>query len=137
MEQKIYDLIDSYRDELTAMLKKWVRVPSVKSEGTDGAPFGKEIRRMLDMAMVDAETMGFMTEAYDGYACDILLGVLNEDRLCGVVRNIGREGQSHELMTLRELRDYDADMFCTVFIGNAMTRRIGSSMVTPRGYRDV
>lgn len=74
MEQKIYDLIDSYRDELTAMLKKWVRVPSVKSEGTDGAPFGKEIRRMLDMAMVDAETMGFMTEAYDGYACDILLG---------------------------------------------------------------
>ena len=74
MEKKIAELIDSYRDDLTAMLKKWVRVPSVKSEGSDGAPFGKEIRRMLDMAMVDAETMGFMTEAYDGYACDILLG---------------------------------------------------------------
>ena len=78
MDKKVSQLIESYREELTGMLKKWVRVPSVKSEGADGAPFGKEIRRMLDMAMVDAETMGFMTEAYDGYACDILLGNTQE-----------------------------------------------------------
>lgn len=70
-------------------------------------------------------------------ACDILLKTLPEDRLCGVVRNIGREGQHRTLLTLRELRDFDADMFCTVFIGNAQTKCIAGNMVTPRGYRDV
>ena len=28
-------------------------------------------------------------------------------------------------------------MFCTVFIGNEMTKIIGDRMVTPRGYREV
>ena len=69
-------------------------------------------------------------------ACDILLEQLPRERLCGVVRNIGREGEQAVLLTLEQLRDYDADMFCTVFIGNAMTRRIGGRLVTPRGYRD-
>lgn len=70
-------------------------------------------------------------------ACDILLKTLPEDRPCGVVRNIGREGQSKTLLTLGQLRDFDADMFCTVFIGNAQTRVIAGNLVTPRGYRDV
>ena len=70
-------------------------------------------------------------------ACDILLRTLPEDRICGVVRNIGREGQEQTVLTLGELRDFDADMFCTLFIGNAQTRDIGGHMVTPRGYRDV
>ena len=70
-------------------------------------------------------------------ACDILLRTLPEDRICGVVRNIGREGQEQTVLTLRELRDFDADMFCTLFIGNAQTRDISGHMVTPRGYRDV
>ena len=70
-------------------------------------------------------------------ACGILLNTLPEDRLCGVVRNIGREGEERVLLTLKELQSYDADMFCTVFIGNSMTRNIGGNMVTPRGYRDV
>lgn len=73
MEQKVAELIDSYREAFTRMLKRWVRVPSVKGEADDGAPFGPQVRRMLDMAMVDAETMGFMTHVYDGYACDITL----------------------------------------------------------------
>ena len=70
-------------------------------------------------------------------ACEILLKTLPQDRLCGVVRNIGREGEQWELMNLLQLRDYDADMFCTIFVGNSMTRNIGGHMVTPRGYRDV
>ena len=70
-------------------------------------------------------------------ACDILLKILPADRPCGVVRNIGREGQSKTVLTLGQLRDFDADMFCTVFIGNAQTRVIAGNLVTPRGYRDV
>lgn len=70
-------------------------------------------------------------------ACDILLKVLPEDRICGVARNIGREGEEARIMTLKELRTADIDMFCTVFIGNPMTTMIGGKMVTPRGYRNV
>ena len=70
-------------------------------------------------------------------ACDILLRTLPEDRICGVVRNIGRAGEARTVLTLKELRTFDADMFCTIFIGNAQTRNIAGHMVTPRGYRDV
>lgn len=70
-------------------------------------------------------------------ACGILLQTLPEDRICGVVRNIGREGEERILMTLKELESFDADMFCTIFIGNSMTKNIAGNMVTPRGYRDV
>lgn len=68
-------------------------------------------------------------------ACDLLLETLPADRPCGVARSIGREGERYDILSLSALRDYDADMFSTVFIGNAMTRVIGGKLVTPRGYR--
>lgn len=68
-------------------------------------------------------------------ACDCLLRYLPADRLCGVARRIGREGESWQLYSLAELRETELDMFCTVFIGNRETRRIAGQMVTPRGYR--
>ena len=70
-------------------------------------------------------------------ACEILLDKLPADRPCGVARSIGREGESSELLTLGALRDFAADMFCTVFVGNSQTKGIGGQLVTPRGYRDV
>ena len=70
-------------------------------------------------------------------ACDILLKYLPIDRPCGVAHYIGREGENRNFMTLGELRAAEADMFSTVFIGNAQTHMIGGEMVTPRGYRDV
>lgn len=68
-------------------------------------------------------------------ACDIILGQTKEDRVCGIVSNIGREGQNARVLMLSELRDTRVDMFTTVFIGNSQTKRIGERMVTPRGYR--
>lgn len=70
-------------------------------------------------------------------ACEILLRTLPEDRPCGVARNIGREGEGRELLTLVELRDFEADMFCTAFVGNSQTKVVGGQLVTPRGYRNV
>lgn len=70
-------------------------------------------------------------------ACDIMLENLPESRICGIARNIGREGESMRVLTLKELKEADCDMFCTVFIGNAMTKVLDSKMVTPRGYREV
>ena len=50
------------------------------------------------------------------------------------MRNIGREGQQHRLLTLARLRDEQVDMFTTVFIGSSQTRVLNGKMVTPRGY---
>lgn len=69
-------------------------------------------------------------------ACDILLEDKDPATLCGWVRNIGREGTDHALLTLEQLRDFQADMFTTVFIGNRTTKAIDGRMVTPRGYEN-
>ena len=70
-------------------------------------------------------------------ACVILMKTLPEDRPCAVARNIGREGEERFFMNLKELAEFPADMFCTVFIGNSTTKMINGNMVTPRGYRNV
>ena len=58
-----------------------------------------------------------------------------DDTVCGLVRNIGREGQSARVLTLAELENMPVDMFTTVYIGNSNTRALSGRMVTPRGYR--
>ncbi len=67
-------------------------------------------------------------------ACEILLKKLPGETVCGVVKNIGREGQNAKLCTLVGLKDEDVDMFSTVFIGNSDTEMIRGKMVTKRGY---
>ena len=57
------------------------------------------------------------------------------DTVCGLVRNIGREGQSAQVLTLAQLEQTPVDMFTTVYIGNCNTRVLQGRMVTPRGYR--
>ena len=74
---------------------------------------------------------------YLSRACDILMRVLPAETACGVARNIGREGESMAVMTLKDLRDYPADMFTTVFVGSSRTRVIDGRLVTPRGYKNV
>ena len=68
-------------------------------------------------------------------ACDILLEEIDSSTVCGLARMIGREGESFRLLDLQTLRDAEADMFTTVFIGSSQTRNIAGRMVTPRGYR--
>lgn len=72
---------------------------------------------------------------YLSHACDILLEYIEKDRVCGIARNIGRENEQCEITTLLELKDIEADMFSTVFIGNSTTRNIDGFMVTARGYK--
>ena len=68
-------------------------------------------------------------------ACDIFLEYKSEDTVCGIVQNIDRKGETFKILTLKELRDTQVDMFTTVFIGNSQTKVIGNKIVTPRGYR--
>ena len=68
-------------------------------------------------------------------ACDLVLRFAAPETVCGIAKNIGREGESTEILTLAQLRDTEVDMFSTIFIGNSQTRALGGKMVTPRGYR--
>lgn len=68
-------------------------------------------------------------------ACEIMLEHKPEDTVCGIVSNIGREGETSRVMSLKELKDTKVDMFTTVFIGNSQTKNLNGKMVTPRGYR--
>lgn len=72
---------------------------------------------------------------YLKWACGILRRFKEDGTVCGLVKNIGREGESVEVMTLLELTKVDADMFTTVFIGSSTTRILDGKMVTPRGYK--
>ena len=67
-------------------------------------------------------------------ACDLMMQHKSPETVCGTVQSIGRDGQTMRVMTLKELRDTQVDMFTTVFIGNSQTRNINGRMVTPRGY---
>ncbi len=68
-------------------------------------------------------------------ACDVLLKYRDENIVCGYVENIGREGQQSNVLTLKELKDTEVNMFTTVFVGNSQTKNIHGMMVTPRGYK--
>ena len=105
-------------------------------------PWEKIEKRLLGAAMADFVICLYNPSSkkrrdYLRRACDLLLSYKKEDTVCGIVRNIGRDGQYARVLPLRELRETEVDMFTTVFIGNEQTREIGGKMVTPRGYRDV
>ena len=96
-----------------------------------------ECAAMADLAMAIYNPASHRRSDYLHRACEVVLRHASPDTVCGVVRNIGREGEEMHVMTLRELADYPADMFTTVFIGNAQTKVVDGRMVTPRGYRNV
>ncbi len=87
-----------------------------------------------DMTIVIYNPESKSRAGYLRKACDILLPICGEDRVCGVTGDIGRNNENYRVLTLKELRDYKADMFTTVFIGCSGTKMVGSRMVTPRGY---
>ena len=67
-------------------------------------------------------------------ACRIIGRHLSPQTPAGIIRNIGRDGETAVITTLAELEKTEADMFTTVIIGNSRTKVIKGHMVTPRGY---
>ena len=72
--EKIDALVMSMKDQLVEDMKRWIAVPSVQGPAEENAPFGKENRRMLDLALEDAKKYGFEVRDVDGYAGDISFG---------------------------------------------------------------
>lgn len=72
---------------------------------------------------------------YLARACEVILKYKEEGTICGIVKNIARKGEKMQILTLKELKETQVDMFSTVFIGNKQTKVIRGKMITPRGYR--
>ncbi len=70
-------------------------------------------------------------------ACNILLSYRPASTPAGWVRQAGREGQEHRVLTLGEMAQEETDMVTTVIIGNSSSRIIKGRIVTPRGYREL
>ena len=105
-------------------------------------PWEKIEARLLAAAQADFVVCLYNPSSHKRYdylrkACELMLRHKDGNTWCGIVKNIGREGQTSQMMTLEELKDIQVDMFTTVFVGNSQTRNIGGKMVTPRGYKDV
>ena len=64
-------------------------------------------------------------------ACEIILKSRSEETVCGLVKNIGREGELYEIMTLKKLKTTQADMFTTVYIGNSNTKELNGKWCNP------
>ncbi len=87
-----------------------------------------------DMVIVLYNPESRKRSGYLRRACEIILEISDPMRVCGIVRNIGRDGEEKVVLTLEDLKNAEADMFSTVFIGNSQTKNVGDLMVTPRGY---
>ena len=88
-----------------------------------------------DMAICLYNPSSKKRKDYLNKACQIVMQYASPATVCGIVRQIGRDGEFFEVMTLQQLAEYEADMFTTVFIGNSTTKVINGKMVTPRGYK--
>lgn len=93
-----------------------------------------DLASKADFCMVLYNPSSIKRADYLKKACDIILNSKSGETVCGIVKNIGRDGQESEILTLNELKNQKVDMFSTVFIGNSQTKVINNKMVTPRGY---
>ena len=105
-------------------------------------PWEKIERRLTDAAHGDFVVCLYNPSSkkrhdYLMKACDLMMKYKAEETVCGMVGNIGREGEEMKVMTLKELRETTLALRPTVFVGNSQTKEIGGRKVTPRGYKNV
>ena len=109
---------------LSDLLTPWVKIEKRIKAAAEG-----------DFVIVIYNPSSHKRKDYLARVCDILLHTIAEERVCGYVENIGRNGTKTTICTLKELHDRNVNMFTTVFIGNSDTCVINGKLVTKRGYQ--
>ncbi len=74
MYKKLDEILLSLQPQMVETLRRWVAIPSVKGEETEGAPYGMEVRRCLDQALKDCAALGFQVENIGNHAGHADLG---------------------------------------------------------------
>lgn len=68
-------------------------------------------------------------------AREIMLKHKKENTPVLIARNVGREGEAYTITDLKDMLNYQIDMFSTVIIGNSNSKVIKNKIITPRGYK--
>lgn len=102
-------------------------------------PADQIVKRIKGAALAD-----FVTVLYNPAASarrklivearDIFLEYRSPQTPVGVVRNIGRHGESFCITKLETFNEEIVDMVTTVIIGNSQTEKWKGRMINPRGY---
>lgn len=84
-ESFIDEWIQSHKEEMIEELKLWVSQPSVSRADLykEGAPYGPDCRKMLDLALERGKKYGFEVKEYEGYTGEIAYG--SRDKEIGFV----------------------------------------------------
>ncbi|MDO5022997.1 MAG: dipeptidase PepV [Eubacteriales bacterium] len=84
--ENLNEILTKLKPQMVSSLQDWIRTPSVKDEPQENAPFGSDLRKMLDKALGLCERMGFETLDVDGYAGHAEMGTgSDEDALAILV----------------------------------------------------
>ncbi len=66
--------MSDYFQNAIKTLESWMEIKSVKSAPSYGAPFGIDIKNMLERALSDAKNLGFEVRNYDGFIGEVTFG---------------------------------------------------------------
>ena len=72
--EKLDAALEALREDSIETLRRWIRVPSLRADPEPGAPFGREVRRVLDLALEDVRRLGLKPRDIDGYCLDAEIG---------------------------------------------------------------
>ncbi len=75
-----------YRDTIVRDLRELIRIPSVKGDSCDGAPFGREAARALEFMLARGRELGFATKNIDNYAGHVEYG--SDGPIIGVLTHL-------------------------------------------------
>lgn len=81
--------IEDYREDIVASTQQLIQIPSLRSTGSPGMPFGKGMSDALNFVLEKAENMGFKVKNIDGYCGyaeygegDLYIGILSHVDTC-------------------------------------------------------
>ena len=104
-------MVNITKQDLYEAIQMLVEIPSIRDESTidKGAPFGREIRKAMDLFMQIAKKWGFRTKDLNGYACYAEIGPINDDYI-GVLGHLdvvhaNQEGWHTEPFRLTKVED--------------------------------
>ncbi len=86
--KNLEQVLESMKEPMIRTLREWVRVPSLKSDAKPGAPFGEELRRMLDLVLSSCSALGFEVKDYDGYAGDAQMGEGSDEDALAILAHV-------------------------------------------------
>ncbi len=80
--------LEQYRERMISTLKQWVMIPSLEDKPAPGAPFGKELARMLETALKTCGDLGFVTRNFDNYIGEAEMGEGSDEDALAILAHV-------------------------------------------------